>query len=134
MTPIMANRWLLVLLTSVVTASVMVAACGSAVESTAAETAPEAGGLGADVYAQSCASCHGDDLRGTDKGPSFLSIVYEPNHHTDASFRSAIANGAPQHHWPFGDMKPVDGLSKDDVDAVIAYIRAEQERLGFERS
>ena len=88
---------------------------------------------GAEVYAESCASCHGTDLRGTDKGPSHLSIVYEPNHHTDDSFRSAIANGAPQHHWSFGDMEPVEGLSDDDVEAVIAFVRAEQERQGFER-
>lgn len=87
---------------------------------------------GAEVYASSCASCHGADLRGTDKGPSHLSIVYEPSHHGDASFRSAIANGSPQHHWDFGDMDPVDGLSDDDVEAVIAFVRTEQERLGFE--
>lgn len=85
------------------------------------------------VYAQSCASCHGTDLRGTDRGPSHLSIVYEPNHHSDDSFRSAIANGARQHHWDFGDMPPVDGLSDADVEAVIDYIRDEQERQGFER-
>jgi mono/diheme cytochrome c family protein len=87
---------------------------------------------GAEVYASSCASCHGADLRGTDKGPSHLSIVYEPGHHGDGSFRSAIANGSPQHHWEFGDMEPVEGLSDDDVEAVIAFVRGEQERLGFE--
>ena len=88
---------------------------------------------GADVYAESCASCHGADLRGTDKGPSHLSIVYEPNHHTDDSFRSAIANGAPQHHWNFGDMPAVEGVTGGDVEAVIAFVRAEQERQGFEQ-
>lgn len=88
---------------------------------------------GAEVYAESCASCHGADLRGTDKGPSHLSIVYEPSHHTDNSFRSAIAFGAPQHHWNFGDMEPVEGLSDEDVEAVIAFVRAEQQRQGFER-
>jgi mono/diheme cytochrome c family protein len=87
---------------------------------------------GAEVYAQTCASCHGTDLRGTDKGPSHLSIVYEPNHHTDDSFRSAISNGAPQHHWSFGDMPAVGNLSDSDVEAVIAFVRAEQERQGFE--
>ncbi len=92
-----------------------------------------AGGLGAEVYATSCASCHGADLRGTDKGPSQLSIVYEPNHHPDDAYRSAIANGAPQHHWTFGDMPPVEGLSSEQVEAVITYIRSEQERQGFER-
>jgi len=112
--------------------AVGLAACGSD------DTEPiSAGGSqldqGAEVYAESCASCHGADLRGTDEGPSMLSIVYEPNHHTDDSFRSAIANGAPQHHWPFGDMEPVDGLSADDVEAVIAFVRVEQERQGFER-
>lgn len=88
---------------------------------------------GAAVYAESCASCHGADLRGTDKGPSQLSIVYEPNHHADDSFRNAIANGAPQHHWNFGDMEPVEGLTDEDVEAVIAFVRAEQQRQGFER-
>lgn len=88
---------------------------------------------GAEVYASSCASCHGSDLRGTDKGPSHLSIVYEPGHHNDDSFRSAIANGVPQHHWPFGDMDPVPGLSPTDVESVIAFVRSEQQRLGFEQ-
>jgi mono/diheme cytochrome c family protein len=92
-----------------------------------------AGGLGAEVYANNCASCHGADLRGTDKGPSQLSIVYEPNHHPDDAYRSAIANGAPQHHWTFGNMPPVEGLSGEEVEAVIAFIRAEQERQGFEQ-
>lgn len=89
--------------------------------------------VGAEVYANSCASCHGADLRGTDRGPSQLSIVYEPNHHPDEAYRSAIANGVRQHHWPFGDMPPVGGLSDEEVDAVIAFIRAEQARQGFEQ-
>lgn len=102
------------------------------------QTAPDAavapaGSVGADVYANSCASCHGADLRGTDKGPSQLSIVYEPNHHPDDAYRSAIAIGAPQHHWTFGDMPPVEGLNNEEIEAVIAFIRAEQARLGFER-
>lgn len=84
------------------------------------------------MYATSCASCHGADLGGTNKGPSHLSIVYEPNHHNDDSFRSAIANGAPQHHWTFGNMAAIEGLSDADVDFVIAYVRSEQQRQGFE--
>ena len=120
-------------LTIAVTAlSIGLAACGSdgTPSTNAAGSRVE---RGAEVYAENCASCHGADLRGTDKGPSHLSIVYEPDHHTDDSFRSAIANGAPQHHWNFGNMEPVEGLSDDDVEAVIAYVRAEQERRGFER-
>jgi mono/diheme cytochrome c family protein len=84
------------------------------------------------LYQTSCASCHGTDLRGTSKGPSHLSVIYEPGHHGDDAFRSAIANGSPQHHWPFGDMPPVEGLSSTEVDAIIAYVRDVQQREGLE--
>jgi mono/diheme cytochrome c family protein len=87
---------------------------------------------GEELYQANCASCHGADLRGTNKGPSLLSIVYEPGHHGDDAFRSAVANGAAQHHWNFGDMQPVPGLSNSDVDAIIAYVREVQEREGLE--
>ena len=107
-------------------------ACGSGESTPLGDVAP-GNERGAEVYAESCASCHGEDLRGTDDGPSHLSIVYEPGHHSDDSFRSAIANGAAQHHWTFGDMDPVEGLNASDVEAVIAFVRAEQERLGFEQ-
>ena len=87
---------------------------------------------GAALYAASCAECHGADLRGTDKGPSHLSIVYAPDHHPDDSFRGAIADGVAAHHWEFGDMAPVEGLRDDEVAAIIAFVREEQERQGFE--
>ncbi len=109
-----------------------VSAC-AADESADPLVADGSGTLGQSVYAQNCASCHGVNLEGTDKGPSQLSIVYEPNHHNDDSYRSAIANGVPQHHWPFGDMPPVEGLNAEEVEAVIAFIRSEQERQGFQR-
>ncbi|MDW3221077.1 MAG: cytochrome c [Acidimicrobiales bacterium] len=122
--------------TTVIVAAALVVGlggCGSGDGDTAAVAGPGSIQLGAEVYAQTCASCHGADLQGTDKGPSHLSIVYEPNHHTDASFRNAIANGAAQHHWNFGDMPSIDGLTGEEVDAVIAFVRAEQERQGFEQ-
>lgn len=87
---------------------------------------------GAAVYQQSCAACHGADLRGTPQGPSHLSQVYAPDHHSDAAFRAAILHGSPAHHWDYGDMPPIPGLSDGDIDAVIAYIRHEQETQGFE--
>lgn len=72
-------------------------------------------------------------MQGTDKGPSHLSIVYEPNHHGDDAFRSAILNGAKQHHWNFGDMAAITGLGNDEIDDIIAYVRSEQERQGFDQ-
>lgn len=111
------------------------AACGSDSDQSSAEGSAaggSAGGAGAELYAANCASCHGVDLRGTDQGPSQLSIVYEPNHHGDEAYRSAITQGARAHHWNFGDMPAVAGLDDDEVDAIIAFIRSEQQRQGFE--
>ncbi len=114
-------------------AAAMLALAGCGSDSGNSPAAQNPTSKGTEVYAEACASCHGADLRGTDEGPPLLSIVYEPNHHSDDSFRNAIANGAPQHHWSFGDMEPVEGLSDADVEAVIAFVRAEQQRQGFEQ-
>ena len=89
--------------------------------------------LGAQVYEARCASCHGAQLQGTDRGPSHLSIVYEPGHHPDESIRSAIVRGAPQHHWDFGPMPAIEGLDAAEVEAVIDFIRSEQLEQGFQR-
>jgi mono/diheme cytochrome c family protein len=93
---------------------------------------PDLVARGEPLYQASCAECHGSDLRGTDLGPSHLSIVYEPNHHGDAAFVLAARNGVQAHHWPFGDMAPVSGLSDDDLEAIVAYVRENQRNHGFE--
>ena len=108
--------------------ALLAVSCGDSSDGTAATP----NGAGAELYAANCASCHGADLEGTDLGPSQLSIVYEPAHHDDDAFRSAIANGAGQHHWNFGNMPPVPGLGDSEVDAIISFIRSEQELQGFE--
>lgn len=87
---------------------------------------------GATLYAANCASCHGADLKGTSIGPSQLSIVYEPGHHSDDSYRSAILNGVQPHHWNFGPMAPVPGLSDQQIESIIAFIRKVQAEQGFE--
>jgi mono/diheme cytochrome c family protein len=84
------------------------------------------------LYQTYCASCHGADLRGTDLGPSHLSIVYNPNHHGDGAFAIAALSGVPAHHWNFGDMAPVPGLLQDDLDRIIAFVRETQRVEGFE--
>ena len=84
------------------------------------------------LYGEHCASCHGADLRGTSKGPSHLSLVYEPGHHPDESFRAAVRQGVRQHHWDFGDMPAIEGLSDVEVGRIIAFVRSAQETEGFE--
>ncbi len=83
------------------------------------------------LYDERCASCHGVDLKGTEQGPPFLHRIYEPSHHGDASFQLAVRNGVRAHHWKFGDMKPVPGVSADDVAHITAYVRSQQRRVGI---
>ena len=109
-------------------AMVAVVSCSGGDDDPEAATAID----GAALYEQSCASCHGSDLRGTDQGPSHLSQVYALDHHPDASFRAAIAQGTRAHHWQFGNMAPVADLDDDEIDLIIAYIREEQDQRGFE--
>jgi mono/diheme cytochrome c family protein len=114
---------------------VVLAGCGTSSPGEgqpAAATDPEVIEVGADLYRASCAACHGADLRGTSNGPSHLSIVYEPNHHGDAAFQLAVQRGAPAHHWEFGNMPPIEGLSDNDVQAIIAFVRETQRAEGFE--
>jgi len=84
------------------------------------------------LYEANCAECHGSNLRGTDKGPSHLSIVYVPGHHGDQAFVVAARVGVRAHHWDFGNMAPVEGLSDDDLAAIIAFVRETQRIEGFE--
>ena len=93
---------------------------------------PDMVAAGNDLYQANCASCHGSDLRGTDLGPSHLSIVYEPNHHGDAAFLLAAQRGVQPHHWSFGPMPPVPGLTPDDIAAIVAFVRENQRIEGFE--
>ncbi len=88
---------------------------------------------GRDLFDNNCARCHGDEASGTDLGPPLVHIYYEPNHHPDTSFRSAVWNGVPEHHWSFGDMPPVPGLSPEEVEEIIWYVRETQRAGGIFR-
>jgi mono/diheme cytochrome c family protein len=83
------------------------------------------------AYEKFCAECHGVNTVGTDKGPTFLHRVYHPGHHADGAFRLATIRGARAHHWRFGDMKPVKGVSDGEIEAIIRYVRAVQKANGI---
>ena len=120
---------------SLVVVLLVLSACGgeeATVEAQIDPQDPELVAAGAELYAANCAECHGADLKGTDRGPSHLSEVYEPGHHGDGAFHIAVVAGVPQHHWDFGSMPPVEGLSEEDVSAIIAFVREQQRLEGFE--
>ena len=111
----------------------ILSACGSAVTGPQIEPQdPALVAAGAALYEANCAQCHGSDLRGTDQGPSHLSSVYAPSHHGDGAFLLAVMNGSAQHHWDFGPMPPIEGLSASQVDEIIAFVREQQRLNGFE--
>lgn len=87
---------------------------------------------GQQAYNDNCASCHGADLQGTRQGPAFIHPVYEPSHHGDEAFYRAAANGVRAHHWRFGDMPPVPGVTREEVGDIIAYIREQQRANGIQ--
>mgnify|MGYP003706315529 CR=1 FL=1 len=86
--------------------------------------------LGKLSYDAKCASCHGVNTAGTDKGPTFLHRVYHPGHHGDGAFYMAPKKGTRAHHWKFGDMPPVDEISDAQIKNIISYVRALQNANG----
>ena len=91
---------------------------------------PAAHAAGARLFAESCLSCHGEAALGTDVGPPLVHIYYEPNHHGDAAFILAAERGVRAHHWSFGDMPPVPAVSRDEVMAIVGYVRWLQREAG----
>lgn len=110
----------------------LLAACGGG-DGGGTEPADEAlVAEGEEAFQQYCSDCHGVDLRGTGSGPPLLHPYYAPDHHADQAFFSAAQNGVQQHHWEFGDMPPVQGISDDEIAAVVAYVRHTQEEEGIQ--
>ena len=107
-------------------------------ESKGAEQVPAAGAAlsetaraGEDLFNANCSVCHGVGAAGTNQGPPLIDRVYHPGHHPDFSIRNAVRQGVKQHHWAFGDMAPVAGVSSDDVENIICYVRELQRADGI---
>ena len=79
-----------------------------------------------------CASCHGPDAAGQNGvAPPLVHKIYEPNHHGDIAFQLAARNGVRSHHWKFGNMPPVEGLTDADVAFITLYVRELQRENGI---
>ncbi len=87
---------------------------------------------GASLFAANCAACHGQGGMGSNQGPPLINPIYKPSHHSDFAFYRAVSKGSRQHHWQFGDMPPVSGVSIKDTADIIAYVRQQQRRAGIE--
>jgi len=84
------------------------------------------------IFNARCATCHGANAAGQNGvAPPLVHIIYEPNHHSDAAFHLATQRGVRSHHWPFGDMPPVEGVGEADVEKILAYVRTLQRANGI---
>jgi mono/diheme cytochrome c family protein len=100
-----------------------------------AVTLPELSELaqqGQHAFGANCAICHGENGSGSDKGPPLIHKIYEPSHHADMAFVMAMRNGVRAHHWPFGDMAPIESLSLTEMEAIIAFVREVQVANGID--
>lgn len=130
--PVWATAWLRracgLLLASVIGA----AACSEATTPMNLPTeTPAELQAGESAFNTFCARCHGERALGTNQGPPLVHKVYEPSHHGDAAFYRAAAQGVRAHHWQFGNMPKVDGITEEDVTQIIRYVRWLQRQAGI---
>lgn len=89
--------------------------------------------LGKRAFEAVCAQCHGQNAAGQNGvAPPLVHKIYEPSHHGDEAFYRAVANGVRSHHWDFGNMPPINGLTRADVGTIVAYVRALQSENGIQ--
>ncbi|MCP4072046.1 MAG: cytochrome c [Hyphomicrobiales bacterium] len=87
---------------------------------------------GKSLFDKTCAQCHGENAVGVDRaGPPLIHKIYEPGHHGDQTFILAAARGVRSHHWKFGDMPPVEGIKRAEIEKIVTYIRELQRANGI---
>ncbi len=87
---------------------------------------------GRKTFNANCRLCHGASAAGTKNGPPLVHIYYEPNHHSDVSFQRAVRHGVRAHHWRFGNMPAVGGVSTEQAKKIIRYVRELQQANGIQ--
>jgi len=111
--------------------STATAAATSAEPATSGAPGTSEASPGAQVYAKNCARCHGPNATGSANGPPLVNKIYEPSHHGNDAFYRAVRSGVKSHHWSFGDMPPLPGVSDQQIGLIIAYVRKLQVANGI---
>jgi mono/diheme cytochrome c family protein len=96
------------------------------------QTTPDHLQEGKAIFERQCASCHGRAGGGLETGPPLVAPVYRPSHHSDFAFHLAVSQGVRAHHFRFGDMPSRPGVSQQDSEAIVAYVRWLQRGVGID--
>lgn len=83
------------------------------------------------VFNSNCAQCHGENGSGTLQGPPLIHDIYNPGHHGNNSFISAMRNGVQRHHWPYGDMPSQPQVGFMQATAILVFVREVQAMNGI---
>jgi mono/diheme cytochrome c family protein len=83
------------------------------------------------AFNSTCAECHGNNGEGSLQGPPLIHDIYNPGHHSNQSFYSAVRNGVQQHHWPYGNMPAQEGLGFSEMAAIVKFVRDVQQQNGI---
>ena len=88
--------------------------------------------IGKMAFEAKCADCHGVNAAGQNGvAPPLVHKIYEPGHHGDEAFWIATQRGVQSHHWRFGNMPAVEGLTRADVKMIVSYVRELQRTNGI---
>lgn len=88
--------------------------------------------IGKRGFEAKCAVCHGINAAGQNGiAPPLVDNIYRPGHHSDMAFVIAAKNGVRSHHWKFGNMPAIKGLTDADVKYIARYIRELQRENGI---
>lgn len=88
--------------------------------------------IGKRAFDAKCSTCHGANAAGQNGvAPPLVHKIYEPGHHADEAFQRAAMGGVRAHHWKFGDMPPVTGVTRGDVQYIALYVRELQRENGI---
>lgn len=88
--------------------------------------------IGKRAFDVKCAVCHGTNAAGQNSvAPPLIHKIYEPSHHGDMAFVLAARNGVRSHHWTFGNMPRITGLTDGDVKMIARYVRELQQANGI---
>lgn len=121
-------------LSAVLVLVVLGAACGGGRSGEDVQTLPPppvALESGEALFGEHCQQCHGEAARGSDQGPPLVHKIYEPSHHADFAFLRAVQFGVAAHHWRFGNMAPVSGVTRQQVTEIVEYVRWLQRDAGI---